>query len=66
MFNGWLKKFLGTLYAILYKIKRTDFWGQIEPTYLQNGLRLQNFKTSKDCGCKCVYNEKKQRSLSCI
>ena len=37
MFNGCLKKFLGTLHAILYKIKWTDFWGQIEPTYLQNG-----------------------------
>ncbi len=34
----WMwKKFLGTLHAILYKIKRTDFLGQIEPTYLQNG-----------------------------
>ncbi len=31
------KKFLGTLYTILYKFKWTDFWGQIEPTYLQNG-----------------------------
>jgi hypothetical protein len=27
----------GTLQAILYKIKWTDFWGQIEPTYIQNG-----------------------------
>ncbi len=25
------------LHAILYKIKWTDFWGQIESTYLQNG-----------------------------
>ncbi len=37
MFNGYLKKFLGTLHAILYPIKWTDFWGQFEPTYLQNG-----------------------------
>ncbi len=37
MFNGCFKKFLGTLQAILYKIKWTDFWGQIEPTYLHNG-----------------------------
>ncbi len=37
MFNVCFKKFLGTLHAILYKIKWTDFWGQIEPTYLENG-----------------------------
>jgi hypothetical protein len=32
-----LKNFPGTLLAILYKIKWTDFWGQIELAYLQNG-----------------------------
>ncbi len=32
MFNGCLIKFLGTLQAILYQIKWTNFWGQIEPT----------------------------------
>jgi hypothetical protein len=31
------KNLLRTLQAILCKIKWTDFWGQIEPTYLLNG-----------------------------
>ncbi len=37
MFNGCLQKFIGTLQAILFKIKWTDFWGKIESTNLQNG-----------------------------
>jgi hypothetical protein len=40
MFNGCKKIFLGTLHAILYQIKWTNFWGQIEPTYLKKRLKI--------------------------
>ncbi len=46
MFNGCLKKFLGTLQAILCKIKLTDFWGQIDPTYLKKRLKISKLLLS--------------------
>ncbi len=62
MFNGCFKKFLGTLQAILYKIKWTNFWGQIEPTYLKT---VQDFKTSflPDIAAANLCTMKKTRGL---
>jgi hypothetical protein len=66
MFNGCLKKFIGTLQAIFYTIKWTDFWGQIEPTYLKKTVK--DFKTSSliDIAAVNVCPIKKTSGLSCI
>jgi hypothetical protein len=64
MFNGCLQKFLGTLQAILYKIKWTNFLGQIEPT-LHIYKTFKDFKTSflTDIAAANVCTMKKTRGL---
>jgi hypothetical protein len=62
MFNGCLKNFLGTLQAILYKIKWTDFWVKLN---LHIYKMVKDFKTSSttDIAAANVCIMKKTRCL---